>query len=831
MGVPSRLGRSVRFAGVVTALALIGTACRLPELPKLDVEQHRPRPLSQTSVVFDADGNRLATLHTEENRVLVPIDRIPRVVQDAVIAIEDQRFWSHQGVDLRALGRAALANARSGRIVEGGSTITQQYVKNTILGPELSLDRKIREAALALQLEDSMSKQAILEGYLNTVYFGNGAYGIQVASRTYFSRPLDQLALPQAALLAGMIAGPERFDPVDHPNKALVRRNQVLDQMLELNMVGRDDHVRAAGAPLGLRLPPRSIRGPAFHFLEYVKDQILGSRTFGFTYEERYNLLFRGGLRIHTTLDPRMQRAALGAVKGVLSQPGDPYGGLSAIDPRTGHILAMASGRGYRSGRRDRFAHVNLATGGITGRQSGSSFKTFALVAALENGISPTQLFMGGSSIVINDPRCPGTDLNPWYVRNYEGSATGTITLEQATIKSVNVVFAQVIRDLTPDPVAEVAARMGIRSRIRGYCSSVLGANEVNTLEMASAYGTLATNGVHVPPVAITKVTDATGRVLYRAEQPSHQVLNSAVSWIVTQILRKVMLEGTGVAANIGRPAAGKTGTAQQWRDAWFVGYIPQLTAGVWVGFPQAQISMVPPRTRMVVTGGSLPAAIWKAFMLQATRGMPVRDFKKPVSQFVTMLIDVHRGCLATALTPAYRIREVQFVRGTEPTKECTYRGSVGGGGGVVTTDVVPSVIGLPVAAAENRLAEVGLASVRVSEYNPNYPPGTVIGQRPPPGHPVPKDGTITLIVSTNEYPQVPSVVGLSREEAIDRIRDAGFAAAVFAAGSYNPSFAPGAVVSQSPKGGAKKPPGTTVTIRVNPDPPPSPPPSPSPSG
>ncbi|HET6776867.1 MAG TPA: PASTA domain-containing protein, partial [Actinomycetota bacterium] len=385
--------------------------------------------------------------------------------------------------------------------------------------------------------------------------------------------------------------------------------------------------------------------------------------------------------------------------------------------------------------------------------------------------------------------------------------------------------------DLTPDPVAEVAGRMGIRSRIRGYCSSVLGANEVNTLEMASAYGTLATNGVHVPPVAITKVTDATGRLLYRAEQPSHQVLNSAVSWIVTQILRKVMLEGTGVAANIGRPAAGKTGTAQQWRDAWFVGYIPQLTAGVWVGFPQAQISMVPPRTRMVVTGGSLPAAIWKAFMLQATRGMPVRDFKKPVSQFVTMLIDVHRGCIATALTPAYRIREVQFVRGTEPTRECTYRGPVGGGGGVVTTDVVPSVIGLPVAAAENRLAEVGLASVRASEYNPNYPPGTVIGQRPPPGHPVPKDGTITLIVSTNEYPQVPSVVGLSREEAIDRIRDAGFAAAVFAAGSYNPAFAPGAVVSQSPKGGAEKPPGTTVTIRVNPDPPPSPPPSPSPSG
>ncbi|MGH2681602.1 MAG: transglycosylase domain-containing protein [Actinomycetota bacterium] len=811
------------------ALVLVGTACRLPDLPDLDVEQHRPRPLSQTSVVYDADGNRLATLHAEENRVLVPLDRIPQVLQDAVVAIEDQRFWSHRGVDLRALARAALSNARSGRIVEGGSTITQQYVKNTILGPELTLDRKIREAALALQLEDSMSKRAILEGYLNTVYFGNGAYGIQVASRTYFSLPPHQLGLPDAALLAGMIAGPARFDPVDHPNKALVRRDQVLDQMLELGLIGRSDHVRAVGTSLGLRLQPRRARGPAFHFLEYVKDEILRSRTFGFTYEERYNLLFRGGLRIHTTLDSRMQRAALESVKGVLSQPSDPYGGLTAIDPRNGHIMAMASGRGYRSRRNDRFAHVNLATGGITGRQSGSSFKTFALVAALENGISPTQLFLGGSSIVINDPRCPGTDRDPWYVRNYEGSATGTITLEQATINSVNVVFAQVIRDLTPGPVAEVAARMGIRSKIRGFCSSVLGANEVNTLEMASAYGTLATNGLHVPPVAITKVTDATGRVLYEADQPAHQVLNPAVSWIVTQILQKVVLQGTGVGANIGRPAAGKTGTAQQWRDAWFVGYIPQLSAGVWVGFPQAQISMVPPRTRMVVTGGSLPAAIWRAFMLRVTRGMPVRDFKKPVSQFVTVAVDLHKGCVATALTPAFRIREVQFVRGTQPTKECRYRGLPGGG--TVTTDVVPSVVGLPVAAAEQRLAELGLTSVRASEYNTNYPPGTVIGQTPPPGHPVPKNGTITLVVSTNAYPSVPPVVGLSREAATRRLRDAGFAVAVLSAASHDPAFAPGIVVSQSPKGGAEKPPGTTITIRINPEAPPSPSPSPSPSG
>lgn len=831
MGVLSRLDRSVRFAGVIAALALVATSCRLPNMPDLAVERSRPRPLPQTSVMFDAEGNRLATLHAEQNRVLVPLDRIPRVVLDAVVAIEDQRFWSHRGVDLRALARAALANARSGRVVEGGSTITQQFVKNTIVGADRTLDRKFRETALAVQLEEEMSKRQIMEGYLNTVYFGNGAYGIQVASRTYFSSSPATLSVPEAALLAGMIAGPERFDPIDHPDEALARRNHVLDRMLELGMFGRSQHAKAAGSPLGLRLPPRRTRGPAFHFIEYVKDQILSTRTFGPTYEDRYDLLFRGGLRIHTTLDPQMQRAANSAVKGILSQPGDPYGGLTAIDPRKGHIVAMASGRGYRSGRKDRFAHVNLATGGITGRQSGSSFKTFALVAALENGISPTQEFTGGSSLLVADPRCPGTDARPWYVRNYEGSAFGNLTLEEATISSVNVVYAQLIRNLTPDPVVEVAHRMGIRSKIRGYCSSVLGASEVSALEMASAYGTLATNGVHIPPVAIRKVTDTTGRVLYEAEPPAHQAINPAVSWIVTQILRKVILEGTGVAANIGRPAAGKTGTAQQWRDAWFVGYIPQLTAGVWVGFPQGQIAMVPPATRIRVTGGSFPAAIWKAFMLAATRGMPVRGFEKPVSKFVTVAIDVEKGCVATAATPRYRIREVQFVRGTQPTKVCA-----GGGAPQGPAVTVPSVVGLIVEEAQQRLGAAGLSSSWQTVYEPDASPGTVVAQNPRAGASMSYGVTVALLVATNEVPvlTVPNLVGMTQDDARRLLEEEGFTVAVQRADRHYPRFETGVVVAQRPQPGTGRKHGSVVTITVNPagqQPAPSPSPSPSPTG
>jgi penicillin-binding protein 1A len=788
---------------------LLGAAgCTIPQVA---TEEEAPQALPQNSIIYAADGTPITTLHAEEDRVLVPIDRIPDVVQDAVVAVEDKRFWSHRGIDLKALVRAAYVNATEGRILEGGSTITQQYVKNTLVGNDRTLKRKLREARLAWELEQEFSKGEILGKYLNTIYFGKGAYGIQSAARKYFSKRASELALAEAALLAGLIAAPERYDPVDAPESAIGRRNLVLARMKELGMIEEPAYVEAVGSPLGLRLAPEKRRYRAAYFVEHVKEQILHDPLFGVSDRERYDFLFKGGLRIHTTIDLELQQAAEDAVNGVLSQPGDPYGALTAIDPRTGHIVAMVGGRDFfAKPKKDPVAQVNLATGdGGTGRQAGSAFKPFALVAALETGISPQKTYRASSSITI--PLGYGA---PWHVENYEGSGFGDITLEEATIDSVNVVFAQLIMELGPERVADTAFQMGIRSRLRSVPSAVLGTNEVNTLEMASAFGTLAAIGTHAEPVAIERITDATGRLLYEAEPIVEEVVNPGVAWVATQILRKVILYGTGVAANIGRPAAGKTGTAQQWRDAWFAGFIPQLTAAVWVGFPQAQIPMVPPTTRIRVTGGSFPTQIWHAFMAAATRGMPVEEFTKPESYFVTLAVDVTQGCLANEFTPTSNVSVITFVRGTEPGRCTTVTGSL-----PAPEAGVPSLVGLPVDEAERLLQEAGFVAARQTEFHAEYPEGTVIGQTPEPGSSAPVGTSITLVV-TSQQPSVvvvPSVIGQPEQTAQTQLGGAGFEVSVVTAPDPNAAFHPGTVVAQTPAPGAQKPPGSTVTITLNP--------------
>ncbi|MGH2766298.1 MAG: transglycosylase domain-containing protein [Actinomycetota bacterium] len=732
----------------------LASSCRA--VADLDREMLDAEPLALTSTIYDAEGRFITTLHAEEDRELIPLRRIPEAVQDAVVAIEDQRFWSHRGVDLKAILRAAYVNATTGNIEEGGSTITQQYVKNRLLSPEQTLSRKIREASLAWQLEEELTKEEILSRYLNTVYFGEGAYGIQRGAETFFSKPAAKLTLHEGALLAGLIAGPVRWDPIDQPELALARRNHVLGQMLDIGMITSAQWHDASSRPLGLHPKLGTDRYPAPYFIDYVKHQLLSNPRFGDTYTQRYNFLFKGGLRIYTTIDLRMQRAAERAVNGVLSQPGDPYGALTAIDPRSGEIRAMVGGRDYWAPRReDRYAKVNLATGGSTGRQAGSSFKPFALVAALENGILPSKTYAAPSSIVLDEPPC-GTEDYPWNVENYEGSSYGgALTVEQGLISSVNVVYAQIIRDVHPARVVEVAHRMGIRSQLRPYCSSVLGTNEVNTMEMASAFGTLATNGRRVRPTGILRIDNAQGEVLFEADPQPRQVLNASVAWTATQILRKVILYGTGTAANIGRPAAGKTGTAQQWRDAWFAGFIPQLSAAVWVGFPQGQIPMVYPTVRIArVTGGSFPAQIWHSFMAAVTEHIPPRDFREPRGDYVTVAMDNTRGCVATSSTPAENIRYIQFVPGTEPTQTCVYTsedfasptpptvitGTPPGG--------VPPVVGISVGTAVSVLRSHGYEVDRTYERGSGYQRDTVIDQDPAPGTPAPPGSTVTIVVA-----------------------------------------------------------------------------------
>jgi penicillin-binding protein 1A len=741
--LPTEMGgsspRVLRAAACLLAAAVLSTSCSV--LPDLTEEEAKAPPLAQTSKIYDARGRLITTLHAEEDRIKIPIERIPKAVQNAVVAIEDQRFWNHRGVDLRAVLRAAYVNATSGRVVEGGSTITQQYVRNAFpsVGKEQTLARKLKEAALAWELEKRYSKDQIIGKYLNTVYFGQGAYGILRAAKVFFSKTPDNLRLPEAALLAGLIAGPEKYNPLTRPDAAMIRRNLVLEKMLEIGTLGVRRYERAVARPLGLNPSTEREQYPAAYFVDYVKRHFLNDprfRRFG-NYEDRYDLLFKGGLRIYTTIDLDVQRAGEEAVEDILSVPGDPSGALTAIDPRNGHIKAMVGGRNYFDDRSP-FAKVNLAIGGSTGRQAGSSFKTFTLVAALENGISPSKTYDAGSGRTFYDPPC-GSPEDPWNVVNYEGSEYGTLSMEQATISSVNAVYAQIIEEVGPLQVVDVAHRMGIRSKLDAVCSLTLGSSEVNTMEMASAYGTLATMGKRVRPMAIERIENARGKVIYEPQVVRRQVIDPGVAWAVTQILRKVVLGGTGTAANLsGRQVAGKTGTAQLWRDAWFAGFIPQLSTAVWVGHPQGQIPMTGTRVGNV-TGGSFPAAIWHAFMAQVTENMRVLEFKQPDDPYIQLPIDVTQGCVAiSGVTPADHIQYQQFVPGTEP-EQCEAEAS----------GSVPSVVGMSASSAYSILQEAGFNVTQTVTQNDSYPAGTVLSQSPSGGTEAPPGTTVSVVVAS----------------------------------------------------------------------------------
>jgi penicillin-binding protein 1A len=794
-----RPSRSVRVALLAAALAsaLVASGCSI-HLPPVD----KPRipPLPQTSLVFDASGRLITSLHAGENRTLIPLDRMAEILRTAVVAVEDERFYQHSGVDAKAIIRAAVANATNGRVVEGGSTITEQLVKNIITGGDRTLGRKIREARLAYQLEKEYPKDKILEMYLNTVYFGQGAYGAEAAAKTYFSTPAQDLKLTQAALLAGVIASPSTYDPVFHPELALARRDLVLGRMLALKVIDQRAYDRAIKAKLGLEVS-HPTRYAAPYFVDYVKRWFLSNPAFGAAYADRYTRLFEGGLRIYTTVDLRLQRLAEQAVHSILTYKTDPYGAMTVLDPRNGAIRAMVGGRDFFSAK-DPFAKLNLATGGATGRQAGSSFKPFALVAALERGISPHEVYRAPSHLSI--PLPSGYSPHLWPVDNYDGEGGGSMTLEQATINSVNTVYAQLIMQLGPKTVVDTARRMGITSRLAAVPSAVLGTNEVNTLEMASAYGTLATLGNRVPPNAVEKITDSQGRLIYQANRKPTRVVSATVAWTANQILEKVIHYGTGSQANIGRPAAGKTGTAQVWRDAWFVGFIPQLVGAVWVGFPKAQISMTYPRVRIRhVLGGTWPAEIWHAFMVNATRKMPVLDWQKPRTGSLRLRMDVFRGCVANRWTLPFDVQVVQYAAGTEPTNVCDEPS----GPQIVG---LPSVVGLDLASARTLLESYAFLVTVKYEDLPGAAPGSVLSQDPSPGVGTLQGTEITIAVEPGTYvpPPAPSP-------------------------SPSPSptpFLPPPSPSPSPAASPTPKPSPKPTPTPSPTPTPTPSPSPSPS-
>ena len=758
---------------MVAAAGLLASSCAqfVEDLPELSRSDLRFRP-PQSSKVYASDGTLITTFHGEQNRTVVPLRRIPRNVRHAVIAIEDERFYEHGGVDVKAILRAALANAASGKIEEGGSTITQQYVKNVIISPgetaERTLRRKIQEAALARQLETRLSKKEILERYLNTIYFGQSAYGIQAAAKTYFGKGAVHLELAEAALLAGLIRAPGDYDPFKRPKAARRRRNIVLEKMADLDYIPRVWAERSKSKPLGLQAHVDKKTYPAPYFVDYVQKLITYDPRFkvlGATPRQRARRLFQGGLRIYTTVDLDMQRAAENAVNNVLPYESDPHGSLVAVDPQTGQVKAMVGGRDYFSKDKGKlnFAKLNLAilaepglgpekkkvagAAAGTGRQAGSAFKPFALAAAVEQGIPLSKRYEAGPQMTF-----PGANNGgPWVVNNYEGGNFGkNLSLLEATVNSVNVVYAQLILEIGPEAVVETARKMGIRTELQAVNAAVLGANPVNPLDMASAYGTLATNGLRHRPVAITRIVDPTkGEVIYEDRSEPTRALQPGTAYIVTTALQQVVQRGTGYAANIGRPVAGKTGTAQEYRDAWFAGYTPDLSAAVWVGYPEGEIEMKPScytttpcrPTRINqtgVTGGSYPAQIWHDFMLAAVAGTPVTSFEVPAG-LVTVTIDTRTECLADEKTPAEYQATQTFVPGTEPSATCE----------ADTKDVaVPGVFSLPVAEAVQTLEGDGFTVVQTTAESSAYPPGRVIDQSPPAGAEVPEGSTVTITVS-----------------------------------------------------------------------------------
>jgi penicillin-binding protein 1A len=620
----------LRPVAVALALALVaGTAAALPTgmlvagsvkvasagLP--DIDELKPLRQPERTQIYDRNGALIEVLHDEQDRIVVPLERMSERLQQAVIAAEDARFYEHGGVDERGILRAALTNVLRGDVAQGGSTITQQLVRNAY--PDLrerTLDRKIKEAALAAQLEQKFSKRQILEAYLNRVYFGAGYYGVETAGKGYFHKRASDVSLAQAATLAAIIREPETANPRQDPERARSLRDSVLTRMVDLGMVPAADAAKAKQQPLKVFKAGR-VGGRYPWFVDGLRRQLEQDPRLGKSREQRVRRLFEGGLRIRTTLDRDLQYAAELAVRNHVPPSGRQQIALIAIDPRNGAVRAVVGGQNYSRN------HYNVAVQG-RGRQPGSSFKPFVLAAALDAGVSPDSVWE--SSGFQSDNVCGAK----WAVDNYEGKGAGKISVREATWRSVNGVYARLMGHLCPAKVVAMAEKLGIHlegDQARAP-SIALGTAEVRPIDMASAYGVFANLGEYHRPTFVEKVSHHGDTMI---EDPAHgeRRISAALAWQVNDILKGVIAHGTGTAANIGRPEAGKTGTNQEYRDAWFVGYTPQLVTAVWMGDPKEQTPMLNVGG-IRVTGGSYPAQVWHDFMLAAMANQQVLDWQKP---------------------------------------------------------------------------------------------------------------------------------------------------------------------------------------------------------
>ncbi|MDQ4149219.1 MAG: penicillin-binding protein [Actinomycetota bacterium] len=632
-----RLGRVLAhtwwiLVGAFAAAAIIVAAGML--LVKIPLPESAPG--AQSSKVYSADGQLIGSFHGEQNRTIVPLSSISANLRNAAVATEDRAFFRHSGVSLRGIVRAAFSNVRGRAIEQGASTITQQYARTfSGVGNQRTLDRKIREATLAVKIERKYSKEKILEFYLNTVYFGRGAYGAEAAAQTYYKKRAADLDVAEAAYLAGIIRAPQRFQVETNPGAVDPIKNEVLSDMLQAGYIDRRQMAEAAAVRMASRfrfgLAPELDSPRAGYFIEYVR-RILLSRQFGLSEKD----LLGGGLEIFTTLDVKMQNAAEAAVASTMDRPDDPEVALTALDPQ-GRVRAMVGGRVVNDVRRARgFNFAANLPGQEGGRQAGSAFKPFALAAFVEEGKSVRSRFDAPAHLEVSSTRCRNEDGTPWKVSNFEDSAFGTLDLVDATTKSVNTVYAQVMdKVVTPARFMDIADRAGISIPESDQgCALTLGTTDVTPLEMAQAYATFAARGRRPEILVVTKVLSPDGEVIAERRPRGEQTIRQNVSDTVNWVLKQNVERGTGTGAKLPWPAMGKTGTTQNHVDASFAGSTPELTAVVWMGYPpNPQTGAIREMTSVRgvrVTGGSFPATIWKRFMLTALEGSTHSSFPDP---------------------------------------------------------------------------------------------------------------------------------------------------------------------------------------------------------
>ena len=737
-------------------------------------------PVSERSVLLAADGSELATLFDDVNRVRVGLDDVPDVVVDALLASEDNSFYDHPGIDHRAVMRAAVANLRSGGISQGGSTLTQQLVKNVYLDPSQTVRRKLTEAWYALELEDRLTKDEILARYLNEAYFGQGSYGIEAASQLYFDKPAQALDVREAALLIGVLPSPSALNPVDDPDAAREARNRVLDRMVATDRLDGAEAERSKAAGLALNVTPPPPPAEPF-FVAYISDLLTNDPAFddalGTDPVRRERLIYGGGLTVHTTLVPRLQDAANATIDEVMGDPGtSPIATLVTVEPSTGAVQAMAVGP-KSFGRCDKSVNecprtmVNPTAPGLggSGRQPGSAFKPFVLAAALDEEVPPgwEQRTDAGKAI-------GGCDDNgkPYRPGNYSEDP-GVKDMAEAIRVSNNVYHAKLAGLLGPPRLVDAAEQAGLRNGVLPeQCSVALGSGSAYPLAMAAAYATFANNGSRCDPIAVTRIelgaVAGGGDVAY--EPQCRRSFDAEVATQMNALLQEPVRAGTATAAQLDRPVAGKTGTTDDYKDAWFVGYVPQLATSAWIGYERPKV-MNDILGVEQVTGGTIPAQLWQTYMRRAVRPLDPAEFDPPPD--------------------------------IEPV-------------------AVPRFVGQTVAELREEYEgdyTFNLEVVRTRNYRP---PGTVARQRPEPQRTVAPGKLVTLFVSDGRGapPRVPDVVGLRRQRARAVLVEAKYGVEVRSQTQPLDSTGPlpaddGTVVEMSPGAGTRLAPGRTVTITV----------------